>query len=705
MRCLALLTLSILTCGGLAMSAPEAGAAGEKTILAPGRWPADLAGWERRGEAEFALDPAVTREGQPAARIRLAPGTKLAWQQLAWTTHEDLAPADEFRVKAWVRTEGIADTAMGAYLALEFIDAGGARVGVCHNKVSPANGRAGWEELTVEGRAPAGTAGLRLSLVMQAEGSSWWSAPQVVRTARLQPWPDLGATVREVTVHPDQVVLARFAGVGYHSFHHTFDFTQEQLDTVVFKRWRELNPSFSRLNDNYDYDEARWASVVRHLKVMQETGTELYLATWNPRVTPPGDERRAYARRVVDNLERLVRREGLTNLKWYCMSNELSLGGWGKMAQDLPTFRDYHHCLYDELKARGLPVGLLATDASPFSYWHTLQWAADNMDDTTAVYGGHHYVAEYDPTEERFYPWFAQKVAEGTNLAHSKGKDFILGEFGAKQDGRTIDGVKRDVCIWWDTEKEPWVTLQLAEAALAAINAGTYAMGYWTFMDFPDTYTTGYINKWGLFKWSGTDFSCRAPYFGYGLLSKFLRGPAQVVRVETGDPRLRAAAMRNAATGAWSLALVNRNTARTPLRLHCAGLEGSLRKYVYEVAHVPQSPFGDLPGPVATLPVRNGALSDEVPPNSLTVYTSALDETPPPAVTGLAAKRQEDGGVQVSWQACPAADLCYYRVFRGAEQVGSTVATSFTDRAAPAGELPAYRVVAVDQAGNAGRGD
>lgn len=686
------------------MSHSAAAADGEKTLLPPGPWPADLAGWEQRGEAAFALDREVMREGQPTARIRVATGTALTWQQLAWVTKDDIAPQDELRGSAWVRTEGVGDATSGAYLALEFLDAKGNRAGVCHNKVSPANGRAGWEELVVEGRAPTGTAGLRFSLVMQAEGTSWWSAPQVQRTARLEPWPDLGDKTRSITINPQGVIQPHFAGVGFHAFHHTFDFTQEQLDTVVVKRWRELNPSFARLNDQYDYDEARWQKVVRHLKVMQQSGTELYLCTWNPKVTAPGDERRAYAKRVVDNLERLVRTEGLTNLKWYCMSNELSLGGWGKMANDLPTFRDYHRCLYDELKARNLPVGLLATDASPISYWHTLPWAAENMDDISAIYGGHHYIAEYEPRDERFYPWFAGKLQWGSDLARRKGKDFILGEFGAKQDGRTIDGVRRDVCVWWDSPEEPWVALQLADAVVAAINSGVYAMGYWTFMDFPDDYVKGYINKWGLFRWSGSDFGCRAPYYGYGLLSKFCRGPAKVVTVASDDPRLRVAALQHQPAGTWSIVVVNRNAAPTPLRvkLGAGATTKPFRKYVYEVARVPQNAFGDLPGPVAVVAVKAGVLSDRVPAHSLTVYTTAYDDQAPGPVTGVQAARQE-GGVRVSWSASVAQDLCYYRVYRGTEQIGSTVATAFTDREAPAGETAEYRVVAVDQSGNAGQ--
>jgi len=302
--------------------------------------------------------------------------------------------------------------------------------------------------------------------------------------------------------------------------------------------------------------------------------------------------------------------------------------------------------------------------------------------------------------DERFYPWFAGKLRWATDLARARGKDFILGEFGCKQDGLTVDGIKRDVCLWWDTPQEPYVALQLADAVVAAINSGVYGMAYWTFMDFPDDYNPAYINKWGTFKWSGDDFSTRDHYYGYGLLTKFLRGPARAVRVESEDPRLRVAAVQQEHGGAWSLAVVNRNTTETPLRLSLpSGPAKPFRKYVYTVTDISHSPFGDLQGPERLVSLEAGVLEDTVAPLSITVYTTAYDNTPPAVVANVRQNRQEDGTIILSWEASSAQDLCYYRVFRDGAQIGSTVATHLADRRPGAG---VYTVVAVDQSGNAG---
>jgi hypothetical protein len=98
---------------------------------------------------------------------------------------------------------------------------------------------------------------------------------------------------------------------------------------------------------------------------MRETGTEVYLVAWDPADVQPGPDMDAYAREVADLLEFLIRGQGATNLRWYCLTNELSMGKWAGMVADLPRFRAYHRAIHEEIRRRILPVGLLASDASP----------------------------------------------------------------------------------------------------------------------------------------------------------------------------------------------------------------------------------------------------------------------------------------------------------------------------------------------------
>ncbi|HEY3284949.1 MAG TPA: hypothetical protein VGN26_21970 [Armatimonadota bacterium] len=668
-----------------------------------------LTGWERRGDAEFALDAGVSREGRPSARIRVAAGTPPAYQQLA-RGFEGVRPGDELEAVAWARSEGL-DQDPGAYLALEFLDARGERVGIAHSATGRAQtGAAQWARLRASGIAPGGTRAARLSLILHAHGTAWFVDPTLTRTGRQEEWPDLGSSRRSIVVRADEPIRTGFGGVGFHAFHHTFPATPAEMDEVIYKRWRELRPSFARLNNNWDWDHAKLDQVAEHILRMKQAGTQVYLTTWNPPDVKSDEELSHWATKVADDLDYLIRKKGCTNVRYYCMTNELSLTEWGSLVHDLPRFKRYHSALYQELKKRRIPVGLLATDASPIDLWGTIEWATQNMDEVTAIYGGHHYINDWAPEDERFYPWFHSKLEWATGLARGKGKDFILGEFGAKQDGRTLNGVKMDVCVYYGTPQEPVVGLQLADAALAALNAGVYALGYWTFMDLPDDFAPGYLNKWGLTKCSGTDRGTRDPYYAYGLLTHFLRGPSDVLPVECADPRLRAAAVRPKGSQRWSLALLNRNQGMTPIDLTLSGLPASarVRRYTYDARQVPQNRFGDLQGPSGNLPLSDGHIQDTLSPNTLTVYTTDFDSQPPRAVLEPRAKG-EAGATSLSWKPNPEADLCYYRVYAGETrdflpspetQVGSTIATHLS--LANTGKPRWIRVLAVDSSGNAG---
>ncbi len=513
----------------------------------------------------------------------------------------------------------------------------------------------------------------------------------------------------EITVHATDAILDHFEGVGFHASHPLHWTTKEHFEQVLAKRWRELAPSFARVNHRWaqrrpvQSDRQALEALARHLVFMKEnTGTVVYLTTFGMGETEPGEERRRYAQAVANDLEFLLK-AGATNLRYYCVTNELSLTAWASLRNDLATFRDYHQEIFAELRKRNLPVLLLATDASPIRYWSTLEWAAEHMDEITGVYGGHHYIESDDPGDLEFYDYFYKQCLWAVQLARSKGKDFILGEFGSRQYHDRRWGIRWDTCLHYGTQREPQAALQVCEAALAAINAGVCAMAYWTFTDYPDEPGLARINQWGVFKWLTNGCETRAPYYAYGLLTKFFRGPATVVRVEVNDALVRASAVRNNETGQWSVAIINRRTSAIPLWLRWNGSAPvrPFRKYVFEVAAPPRTDDGDLQEPLGKVGFAEGVLVDTLPANSLVVYTTAYDEEPPPAVEGLKVEPVA-GGRRLSWLPSPATDLCYYRIYHNNLRIGSTITTEFLDTGPTRNQPGRYRVVAVDTSGNAG---
>ena len=508
---------------------------------------------------------------------------------------------------------------------------------------------------------------------------------------------------------PERIAISRslvrehFGGPGFQAEMFLDTATPEFFDQVLAKRWREMNPRFARLMLHRQvYPDAKpLDSLARQIVFMKETtGTEVYVTGGLKEDAPEGEARQAWARRVAGELEYLFK-AGASNLKWHCIANELSLHGFNSMHDDLPTFRSYELALFQELQARKLPIKILATDASPIKNWDTIEWASKNMDDIAGVYRGHHYADDFEPDDAGFYEAFKAKCAWAAGLAKARGKDFIVGEFGVHRYMQLRWGARWRSAKAYGQPSEPMSGLQAAEAVIAAINAGVYAIGYWTFVDYPDERggATG-LNHWGLFRWMSGEAIPRAPYYAYGLMTKFFRGPAAVHQVETGDPLVRVAAIQNEETKTWSIAVVNREARAMPVSVTFPETpDKPFRKYVFDTAHVPVTDDGDLQEFSGKLQATQGKLTDTIAPFSLAVYTTAYHDAPPSPVSGLTATLANDV-TSLRWKPNAERDICYYRVFHKGIRIGSTTQAGFED-AGPTRHLPGdYSVVAVDQSGN-----
>ena len=531
----------------------------------------------------------------------------------------------------------------------------------------------------------------------------------------------------KITVTKD-VVREHFCGPGFHYQMNLNLASPEFYDQVLVKRWREMNPRFARIM-YWDRPETPVDLYAKLIKMMKDsTATEVYL-TQNFMPAAEGEARRQWASKMADNLESIVQRGG-TNLKWFCPFNELSQHGWASLRSDLPTFKSYEQAIYDELRKRNSQIQLLATDASPINNWNTIEWASQNMDDIVGIYGGHHYFNEFAPDDPNFYDWYKQKCAWGVGIAKAKGKDFIIGEWGTRQYMQTRWGARWDVPEYFLTAKwQPLAGLQIAEGTMAAINAGVYALGYWTFTDVPSGNGGQHgVNQCGLFRWMNADAEPRAPYYAYSLMTKFFRGPATVHQVETTDAKVRVTAIQNEETKSWSIAVVNREAQAVAISVALPeGPDKAFRKYVYDPAHVPVTEDGDLQDPAGKVTVSNSRLTDNVAPISLTVYTTAYTDEAPAAVRNLRVAQPEPGahreGTLLRWDASPEKDVIYYRILFTSkpsdgslgsatrrpptqssynERIGSSTQPEFFD-GGPTRSMPGeYTVIAVNQSGNAG---
>jgi len=517
-----------------------------------------------------------------------------------------------------------------------------------------------------------------------------------------------------------EITNEKFGGVGFHVIYHTRKPTQWRYEQVFAKRWRELNPAFARVTDSPRWGKKEIDETFQYLEVMKNTNTEIYLTSFGVSSINEYKNELDYVKKEVDNIQYLIQNKGFENINYYCMTNELSVEEWASMVKnnELDRFKRIHQLFYDELKGRDLEVKLLATDASPFVYWPTIEWAAENMDEITGVYGGHHYINSYDLDDPSFYNFFLDKMKWGANLAKSKGKKFIMGEFGPKQGSIFIDSVFYDGLIYNNTPLEPYVGIQIAEAIMAQINGGIYASSYWTFCDIPGIPPSrefGYrVNKWGVFKWYFDDHTTRPTYYALGLLTRFFRGPAEVYNVNSTDSLLRVSAIKNLENGSHSIAVINRHRQQQPVDLSFENVqnEKAFRKYVYDPENIPFNYFGDMQSYSKKLSLKDDHFTDSVPGYSLVVYTTNYDDQSPAKVEGLQVSKQEvdkrDANV-LTWDANMENDFCYYRIYRSINveveivprnQIASTVSTEHADKRIR--NLPPYyyKVIAVDKSGN-----
>ena len=539
-----------------------------------------------------------------------------------------------------------------------------------------------------------------------------------------------------------------FGGFGFHNNEAGFYplIEREHFNQKICKCYREISPGFMRTFGGYsDWTKEHMDAFAEYYEKMQKwTDTPIYLACAKGKYHFSDDERRQYAKDVANNLDYLINEKNVKQIRYYCFSNEMSMNDWGGLLKDLPLFKKYHEMLFQAFQNRKLRIGLLATDASDINNWNTLDYAIQNMSRITEDFCLHTYLDSYDAAALDFYEKFYKLCYDTVvKCCRCDGKRFILGEYGIKRSDsyEHYNGVIKDVNTFVYADEGAYGALLYAEAALAAINAGVYAMAMWTYIDYPDPYSCHYAehdeyakkwamcepfisetqdvkyNKYGLMKWEDDgDYSVREMYWCLGLISKYCKRNAKVLDIDNNDPLVRITALLNR-DGSISVAVVNRHTEKTPIKLNInlkhIEKQQPMRVYEYDSHNVCMNEFGDLQSASATIQFKNTSeIEYELLPESLTVFTTDYKNRE----KEVYAKKVVRKGRWLKWKEVEDEYHCYYRVYRGTtpdfkpsfkNQIASTIDTSldfearYLDDAAilnVKGDY--YKVLSVDKSGN-----
>ena len=525
-----------------------------------------------------------------------------------------------------------------------------------------------------------------------------------------------------------------FGGAGFHNNDATMYhiISSEHFNRYICKCYRELSPGFMRTFAGFsDWTREAMDEFADYYEKMQKwTDTPMYLTPGMGKKHFSDEEISQYCEDVAERLEYLYCEKNVRHIRYYCFSNELSCVMWGVLLRDLPLFRRYHEGLYDAFQRHHLPIGLLATDASEYKNWDTVDWAIENMASVSEDFCVHIYEREHGIYDPDFYDFFLEKCSAIVDKSiRCFGKRLILGEIGIQKNAGQLSfnkGIVIDTNRYFaDPHEQAYCGLMLTEMAFAAINAGVFALAYWSYVDHPDPYSCAYssgddeyarrwgeaerffsttadskYNKWGFLKWDDEngDYGARSHYWCIGLLVKFFRRNSKVLDIACPDPNIRVCGILNRDTSV-TIGVVNRNQEETPVSLSTDLFRKEIRVYEYDPAHVPYNRFADLQEPAAV--IGRDAPVYTLKPESVTYFTTDyITKTQRVQADGVTSA---DGVIR--WNAVGDKNHCYYRVFTSDDpdftparenQIASTVAASLrTD------EAKAYiRVLSVDRSGN-----
>jgi len=308
-------------------------------------------------------------------------------------------------------------------------------------------------------------------------------------------------------------------------------------------------------------------------------------------------------------LQHLVKDKGYTSIKWLCMVNEPggSWGWWlgpdGQSMDLMPAI----HALRAELDKRGLTgVGVSGPD------WGLTQGTPDfNFDDkTVGAWDSHNYGNYPDATLVKLW----------ADKAHARGIPFFLSEFG--------DAAGGNVSVVRDDPSPKSYTNQLTneQKLIEGMNAGVDGFNRWSYTNRGDLdgqwqlVRTFDANRWDYYKRVTPE---PVPYYTYGIVTRFMAKHSAVLKADCALPDVEVTALRSP-KGNLTIYVLNKSEADQQIQLNLANLKTGQTLYKYQVTEdaIQKPDFAMDPLAHDYVGPESGALTDKVPGQSITVYTT-----------------------------------------------------------------------------------
>lgn len=494
-----------------------------------------------------------------------------------------------------------------------------------------------------------------------------------------------------------------FGGLGFHNSEATMlgIMSDEFLQERVLKSVMEISPTLTRVYGAFpDWTQEAMDRFADYYDMtFAKTDTSMYIVPGRMPLHETHEEMEKFASDVADKLEYLYKKRNMKHIRYFCSTNELSVGNtYALLADDMEKFKEYQHLLWKEFRKRDLPIGLVASDGSGFQNFWQIEWCAKNMDEFTDTYCAHNYeICGKNYDSRKFYDKVYKEVSKVVQIAIANQKRFMMGEFGIHDGGHFTSKVMRNDVFagYGDKRGEAEAALMSVQQAMALINAGSIGGVYWSFCDYPDPMIKDWsntekgkrrfetarfsghgidvrYNKNGCFRWNDddNDYSSRPFLYSLGLMSKYFKRGSRVLTSETDDKNILCCAVRNG-DKSHSICLVNLSSKPTEAEVSISfDAVKPYRKYSFAVDNVPYNEFNDLQQFDEILVNLDGKTTVKLPEHSMIVLTTDYEESMPKPVEGIVLKDKK-----LTWSETDDENHRYYRVYEDGKQIASTVAT------------------------------
>ena len=201
-----------------------------------------------------------------------------------------------------------------------------------------------------------------------------------------------------------------FGGIGFHNSEATMVpiMSDNFLNERVLKTFREIRPTFSRVYGGFaDWPQEAMDQFADYYdQTFRDAGTLLYMVPGRMPMPTEDFDYEEYYEKTAQKLEYLIKVRKCTKIRYFCVTNELSVGNtYAHLAKNLDDFKQLHEGLYRAFQRHGLDVGLVATDGSGENFFPQVQWARENMDEITEDYCSHLYLHKYQPGDLEAYEY------------------------------------------------------------------------------------------------------------------------------------------------------------------------------------------------------------------------------------------------------------------------------------------------------------